>query len=166
MKRLLCCLLAGTLLLAPTACGKSGDQAAAPAGDRTAETLSAAPGGSAGVDVDLTALSSTMVYSEVYNMMSAPDGYIGKSVKMRGEFAMYQAPGPDGAEGEGPMYFACIIADATACCSQGLEFVLAGEPAYPDGYPALGEEITVVGEFQTYPEDGFTYYHLVNATIE
>ena len=29
-------------------------------------------------DVDLTLLSSTMVYSEVYNMMVDPDSYIGK----------------------------------------------------------------------------------------
>ena len=31
-------------------------------------------------DVDLTNLSSTMVYSEVYNMMSTPENYIGKTV--------------------------------------------------------------------------------------
>ena len=39
-----------------------------------------------GIDVDRTTLSSTMVYSEVYNMMSEPDGYLGKTVKMDGSF--------------------------------------------------------------------------------
>ena len=34
------------------------------------------PGG----DVDLTVLSSTMVYSEVYNMMVSPDNYKGGSM--------------------------------------------------------------------------------------
>ena len=43
-------------------------------------------------DVDLTTLSSTMVYSEVYNMMTAPSDYIGKNVKMKGNFSYYQDP--------------------------------------------------------------------------
>lgn len=36
------------------------------------------------LDVDLTTLSSTMVYSEVYNMMYEPDRYLGKRIKMNG----------------------------------------------------------------------------------
>ena len=36
--------------------------------------------GTDGVDVDLTVLSSTMVYSEAYNMMYYPENYIGKTV--------------------------------------------------------------------------------------
>ncbi|WP_034452742.1 hypothetical protein [Butyrivibrio sp. AE2032] len=42
-----------------------------------------------GVDVDLTVLSSTVVYSEVYNMMVSPDNYKGKTVKMKGQFVPY-----------------------------------------------------------------------------
>ena len=30
------------------------------------------------VDLDLTKLSATMVYSEIYNMMVSPDKYVGK----------------------------------------------------------------------------------------
>lgn len=30
------------------------------------------------VDVDLTVLSSTMVYAEVYDMVNTPDNYLGK----------------------------------------------------------------------------------------
>ena len=63
-------------------------------------------------DIDLTALSSTMVYSEVYNMMTAPSDYIGKNVKMKGAFSYYQDPNT------GNEYYACIIQDATACCAQ------------------------------------------------
>ena len=40
-------------------------------------------------DVDLTALSSTMVYSEVYNMMVTPEEYVGKTIKMSGSFATF-----------------------------------------------------------------------------
>ena len=50
-------------------------------------------------------------------------------------------------------------------CSQGLEFVLAGEHSYPADYPELGTEITVVGTFQTYEENGYVDYHLVDAEM-
>ena len=70
------------------------------------------------VDIDLTELSSTMVYSEVYNMMNTPDDYVGKTVKMKGTAASFY----DDKEKEN--YYACIIKDATACCSQGLEYTL------------------------------------------
>ena len=111
------------------------------------------------LDVDLTTLSSTMVYSEVYNMMCEPDRYLGKRIKMNGQFAVYEDPNT------GAVYTACIIMDATACCSQGLEFVLAGEPSYPADYPEPGTEITVVGTFQTYEENGYMDYHLVDAEM-
>ena len=111
------------------------------------------------LDVDLTTLSSTMVYSEVYNMMCEPDRYLGKRIKMNGQFAVYEDPNT------GAVYTACIIMDATACCSQGLEFVLAGEHSYPADDPELGTEITVVGTFQTYEENGYMYCHLVDAEM-
>ena len=51
------------------------------------DTAPARPGTAEGIDVDLTALSSTMVYAEVYNMITAPEQYRGKVVKMEGLFA-------------------------------------------------------------------------------
>lgn len=114
---------------------------------------------SANVDVDLTTLSSTMVYSEVYNMLVTPNDYVNKSVKMKGEFAIYED------KTTGNSYYAVIIADASACCSQGLEFVLKGEHNYPEDYPELGSEITVKGKFQTYEENGELYSHLIDADL-
>ena len=111
-----------------------------------------------GVDVDLTVLSSTMVYSEVYNMMTKPSDYIGKTVKMAGPLASYHD------EASGKWYYACIIQDATACCSQGIEFELAGKTA-PDGYPADGSDICVIGVFDTYKEGENTYCTLRNAEM-
>ncbi|SDB13034.1 hypothetical protein [Eubacterium oxidoreducens] len=113
-----------------------------------------------GIDVDLTQLSSTMVYSEVYNMMLVPDEYIGKTVKMNGAFTTYEN------EETGQIYYACIIQDATACCSQGIEFELAGDYTYPDDYPQEDTEIVVQGTFETYEEDGLTYCRLADATME
>ncbi len=112
------------------------------------------------VDVDLTQLSSTMVYTEVYNMVYSPEEYIGRKVRMEGPFVAMQD------DATGMLYFACIIQDATACCSQGLEFVLDGEYSYPEDYPEQGTEITVVGEFDTYMEGEYRYCTLRHATIE
>ena len=110
------------------------------------------------VDVDLTKLSSTMVYSEVYNMMTEPDKYLGKRVRMRGSFAY--------AEGDNRYYFACLISDATACCAQGIEFILKDERKFPEDYPSKGTEITVVGVFDTYMEGTYRYCQLIDAVME
>lgn len=64
------------------------------------------------------------------------------------------------------LYFSCIIVDATACCSQEIEFVLSGEHAYPDDYPEEGSEIVVQGIFNTYEENGYMYCQLKDAVME
>ena len=156
MKKLLCVLLIALTLIPLAACGHE-DTAQKPAAE-DAE-------GTAAVDIDLTALSGIMVYSEVNSMISFPDNYIGKTVKMQGQFNIYQVTDENGAFIPDKMFFACMIADATACCAQGLEFALAGEPVYPDEYPELGAEITVVGTFEWYEEDGCRYYRLGNASF-
>lgn len=111
------------------------------------------------IDIDLTKLSSTMVYSEVYNMLTEPDQYIGKTVKVSGQFAVYQD------QEKGKNYYACLIADATACCQQGMEFVWNGDHTYPDDYPQLGEEVTVVGVFDTYIEDDYQFCQLISDSV-
>ena len=73
-------------------------------------------------------------------------------------FSVYQGPNRN--------YYACLIADATACCSQGIEFVLDGDYTYPDDYPNVNSEITVTGTFDTYTEQGSLYCQLLNATIK
>ena len=100
-----------------------------------------------------------MVYSEVYNMMVSPEEYIGKTVKMDGLFAHSH----DDATGKD--YFACIIQDATACCSQGIAFVLADDYTWPEDYPQVSEEICVAGVFDTYMENGNRYCTLRDAAL-
>lgn len=128
------------LLLALSGCGKQ------------TETGSAASSPEQ-IDVDLTKLSSTMVYSEVYNMLTEPEKYVGKTVKMTGGYSSFLD------ENTGAVYRVCMIADASACCAQGMEFVLKEGLTYPE----MESDITVVGTFQLYDESGTTYCHLVNA---
>ena len=125
-----------------------------------------APAAATAVDVDLTALSSTMVYAEVFNMMMNPNDYVGKTVKMHGAFGIGYSYKDDGTMDENTLVYACVIADATACCSQGIEFVLSGEHTYPDDYPELGSEITVVGTFATYEEYSMLFCTLTDAVME
>lgn len=102
MKKLVAVLLALVMTFGLVACGQTSEEQK--------------------VDVDLTKLSSTMVYAEVSNMCTEPTAYVDKIVKMRGKMAVYP--------GDQRNYYACIISDATACCAQGIEF-LTKDGQYP-----------------------------------
>ncbi len=115
--------------------------------------------GESAVDLDLTQMSSTMVYSYVYQMMSDPNAFIGKTVRITGWFDAFVD------SDTGLVYTCCFIPDASACCAQGLEFVWAGERAFPDDYPEAGTGLTVTGRFETYLEDGWEYVHLADAEV-
>ena len=180
MKKLICLLVALTMILVLAGCaGSAGDKSVMDDSTNSNETngITASEPDNAGepadntqtasdtnaeignVDVDLTMLSSTMVYSEVYNMTNEPDDYIGKTVRMNGQFVVYTN------QDESMFYPAVIVADAAACCAQGIEFVLAGENNYPNDYPELETDITVTGVFEPYTENGYVYYHLANAVV-
>ena len=119
------------------------------------ETQAAVPEG-AEVEIDLTKLSSTMVYSQVLDMMTEPESYRGKTVRMRGQAASTYYDVTDRT------YHAVIIADATACCAQGIEYELCTGESYPED----GGETTVTGIFGTYEEFERTYYYLEEANVE
>ncbi|MBQ8082488.1 MAG: hypothetical protein IJ240_11405 [Clostridia bacterium] len=105
-------------------------------------------------------MSGTVVYSQVYNMMYEPDAFIGKVIRMSGWFDYFED------ETTGNVYFSCVIPDATACCAQGVEFVWAGEHAFPDDYPPAGTGLTVTGRFETYREDEYLFMRLADAEVE
>ena len=163
MKRIICYFLSFVLVISLAGCGEKVKDSSVdndiPQKESTITNDNASEETTEEI-LNLTVLSSTMIYAEVYNMMITPNDYIGKTVKMSGQFAVYEDPNT------GAVYFAVIIADATACCSQGIEFVLNGDYNYPDDYPELGAEITVTGVFQTYQENGNLYCHLVDAEMQ
>ena len=111
------------------------------------------------VDLDLSKMSSTVVYSQVYNMMVEPDLYLGKVIRIAG----YHSPYEDTERGV--VYHACVIPDAAACCAQGIEFIRSGEYSWPDEYPAEGEDIVVTGRLTSYLEDGITCLTLADAEM-
>ena len=180
MKRLLCLLLAALTVLGLGACGK---KSGAPTGETIFPTTASeeqtlpletgameqtetAPSKDTGESafVDLTALSSTMVYAEVFAMMSSPEDYVGKTVKMQGIFSKGQLYAA-GSLNDGGTVFACVIQDATACCAQGIPFELAGDHTYPQDYPELGDTITVVGTFEIHQQEGMQFCRLRDAEL-
>jgi len=113
------------------------------------------------VDIDLTLMGSDMVYATVYQFMYDPFSYEGKTVRIKGNYY------PSYYEPTGQYYQYAVIQDATACCSQGMEFVWDdGSHVYPDEYPAEGTEIVVTGTFETYKEEDLLYCRLADAQME
>ena len=91
--------------------------------------------------------------------MYYPEKFIGKTIKMKGLYSDYFD------QALGKHYYACIIMDATACCSQGVEFILTDDYKYPDDYPQQGDEITVEGIFDVYEEADGSYCTLREASL-
>jgi hypothetical protein len=158
---LLLACLAGLLM---TGCSGGAESGLGSAGSETEKTLAVSGGAgqepqealpSGIVDVDLTRMSSTMVYGEVYNMMVSPDQYLGKRIKMSGPYnASFYEP-------TNQYYHFVIVEDATACCQQGIEFFWNGDHKYPADYPETETKIELTGVYESYEELGETYYHLV-----
>jgi len=111
------------------------------------------------VDLDLSEMSGTVVYAQVYNMMYDPNAYLGKIIRMAGYYNYFDD------QANGIVYHACIVPDATACCAQGIEFVWAGDHKWPDEYPEIGTDIIVTGRLEIYEENGSKYLHLVDAEL-
>ncbi len=108
-------------------------------------------------DIDLSAMSGTMVYSKVYDMVMRPAAHRGKVVRMKGAYRTVL----DDASGK--RYHGCLIADAAGCCQQGIEFEPAAGPVWPQDFPKEGGAIVVQGVFDSYEEGGQTYFHLRDA---
>ena len=109
------------------------------------------------VDYDLSAVSNTMMYSQVYDMIYTPDRYLGKTVRVLGPFDQYTD------EETGKPHCVCLIQDATACCTQGIEFELADTNT---DLPPKGGMVLVSGTFDTFMNGPFLYCVLRDAVLE
>lgn len=193
MKKILACIICLTLAFGVTACGKASDkdsngdtkiisdaknkqensksntkkdvskkEVAGDAGKgKSSKTKSKTKGNK--IDVDLNNLNANVVYSQVFLMMTEPDKFIGKRIRMSGQFNVYAAQ--EGNPSGVTEYYAIIIADAQACCQQGIEFVWPGH-TYPEGFPEVKSNASVTGIFEVYEENGKKYCRLIADTVE
>ena len=193
MKKILACIICLTLAFGVTACGKASDkdsngdtkiisdaknkqensksntkkdvskkEVAGDAG-KGKSSKSKSKASSNKIDVDLNNLNANVVYSQVFLMMTEPDKFIGKRIRMSGQFNVYAAE--EGNPSGVTEYYAIIIADAQACCQQGIEFVWPGH-TYPDGFPEVKSNASVTGIFEVYEENGKKYCRLIADTVE
>lgn len=193
MKKILACIICLTLAFGVTACGKASDkdsngdtkiisdaknkqensksntkkdvskkEVAGDAG-KGKSSKSKSKTNSNKIDVDLNNLNANVVYAQVFQMMTEPDKFIGKRIRMSGQFNVYAAE--EGNPSGVTEYYAIIIADAQACCQQGIEFVWPGH-TYPDGFPEVKSNASVTGIFEVYEENGNKYCRLIADTVE
>ena len=193
MKKILACIICLTLAFGVTACGKASDkdsngdtkiisdaknkqensksntkkdvskkEVAGDAG-KGKSSKSKSKTNSNKIDVDLNNLNANVVYAQVFQMMTEPDKFIGKRIRMSGQFNVYAAQ--EGNPSGVTEYYAIIIADAQACCQQGIEFVWPGQ-TYPEGFPEVKSNASVTGIFEVYEENGKKYCRLIADTVE
>lgn len=193
MKKILACIICLTLAFGVTACGKASDKDSngdtkiisdaknkqensksdtkkevnkkevADNAGKGKSSKSKSKTNSNKIDVDLNNLNANVVYSQVFLMMTEPDKFIGKRIRMSGQFNVYAAQ--EGNPSGVTEYYAIIIADAQACCQQGIEFVWPGH-TYPEGFPEVKSNASVTGIFEVYEENGKKYCRLVADSVE
>lgn len=143
MKKLFCVFLTAAMMLALCACGAKTPEVSGPAEEKNM--------------LDLTAMSSTVMFAELFNMTMEPENYVGRTIKMKGKFSAL--PNPISGDTE----YALLTMDAAACCVQGLDLSLAEGR---NGMPAVDSEVTVTGIFQKYTDQGMTRYRIGDAAWE
>jgi hypothetical protein len=111
------------------------------------------------IDIDLTQMNATMIYSVIYDILINPDSYYGKSILVDGYFDTMMN------DELGVRYYFIVVPDATACCVQGLEFTLPDGKVYPDDYPAVNENIRIKGVIDRYAEEGQYYTYIKTETL-
>ena len=105
-------------------------------------------------DLDMTGLNYNMISSLLFNMLVEPETYLGKRIKMKGQFYS------EFDETNLVRHYSVLIYDATACCQTGLQFIRQGEYVFPDDYPEQMTEITVSGILKIKDLNGMDYLYL------
>ena len=100
----------------------------------------------ANVDLDISVLSGTMAHGAAERVFLNPGEYLGKSIKVKGEYEYWEVGGKS-------YHFVIVGADSGQCVKY-FEFESDGE------LPAVGETVVVMGVFEAYDEDGDTFYRL------
>ena len=106
-------------------------------------------------DLDLVKLNQTMLYSQLQVISNDYEKYLGKKIRLAGTMNV--------AMGEEANYYIVECSDTTACCSQGLEFIIKGGSTKPEDYPKTGDRVLVNGTLEKYYEGSKPYIHLVNS---
>ncbi len=106
------------------------------------------------VDYDLTKMNGLMAYSFIFEVLINPEEYRGDVIKANGFF--YRGL----SEFTGRKFNYVMVGDDTACCWQGLEFLIDGVENIDENYPEQNVDIEVTGELKSYDAAGYTFFYL------
>ena len=103
------------------------------------------------VDIDLTALNTTMLQARVNEILDNPNEYKGKTVRVTGYYNKSYYDQTD-------KYYNYVLGyDQTMCCAAwGIEFMGDCVPEEIEQYTTIG----LVGTFDFYEELGQTYFYI------
>ncbi|NLJ64373.1 MAG: hypothetical protein GX337_03145 [Christensenellaceae bacterium] len=100
---------------------------------------------------DLSRLSSTMAYAQLYDMLCNAENYVGSAVKLKGPYMPYQSEA-------GELMHFVLVYDMQGCCELALE-MLPTRGANIE-YPEMNTEIEAEGLFDICNDDGVRFVAL------
>ncbi len=80
---------------------------------------------------DLSRMSATMAYAQLYNIFLEQENHVGQTMRLRGQYV------PMRDEGNQAKYHFIMVYDNAACCQLGLEFLWTNPTAYPADYSLI-----------------------------
>ena len=112
------------------------------------------------IDVNLSALSATMLFAEITNIMNNPEAYLGQVIKIRGEYFNFYHEGSDEY-----IHFVLVL-DEAGCCNEGFQFRVGEEFGSPEELIETEAEIEVIGVFQSSGVEEWGSYYLAVEELE
>ncbi len=89
--------------------------------------------------IDLTRLSNTMAYAQLYDMVMAPERHQGITLRVHGSYYGFQS------QETGKITHLITVRDNVGCCEMGMEFQITGDLIWPDQFPQNNSMIELTG---------------------
>lgn len=80
---------------------------------------------------DLSRMSATVAYAQLYNIFLEQEKYVGQTMRLRGQYV------PMRDDTGAAKYHFIMVYDNAACCQLGLEFLWNDPKAYPNEYSLI-----------------------------
>ena len=129
---------------------ENGDGDSAENGD--GDSAETGDGDSADVDLDLTTMSSTMIFAQISDVVFNVQNYLGTSLRLNGTFQLWQDSNTETKKN----IYVVMVWDAMGCCPQGIELRL------PEGMekPKDLSDIQVEGIISLRNVDKYQYLYI------
>lgn len=117
------------------------------------------------IDVDMTEFNKQMTYAQVLAFYMSPKDYLGKTIKLRGNFDYYYELDENSNHIPDKLHFGIVVTDAMECCSLPIDFIPKEDEKMIE-LTDQGAEIIVTGKLEQYEEPWGAFFYLSNAVLE